>query len=114
MTNLTPYGDRPSERDRVWSERELEFFRVKHITLDHIANYTVKQYGDKPHDEVEAWTPEQCVLAIQKYTKRFSTGSRGRLETLRDMIKIIHFATIAFWKLAPTKEEIEKIRGGKV
>jgi hypothetical protein len=66
---------------------------------DHVRNYTVAQYGDSPGDEVESWTPEMCVAAIQKYTRRFSSGQRGQGDTLRDMLKIAHFACITYNKL---------------
>jgi hypothetical protein len=104
----------PESLHHVWSEREIEFFHFSELVKAHIASYTIPQYGDKPDDEVESWTAEQCVLAIQKYTKRFESARRGRIETLRDMVKIAHFAALAFSKLEPTEEEKEKIRKGTV
>lgn len=73
---------------------------------DHIRVYTVAQYGDAPDDEVEKWTAEQCVLAIQKYTKRFGSNMRGEAESLRDMLKIAHFACLAYDKLGGDKQPI--------
>ncbi len=94
--------------------RVEEFFDFCCIAQEHVRNYTIPQYGDYPADEVEEWTGDQCVKAIQKYTKRYEAAQRGRLETLRDMAKIAHFACLAFWKMAPTKEEQDKIMGGEV
>jgi len=94
------------------SRRKDQFEYFAELVQDHIENYTVPQYGDAPVDEVEVWTPEQCVLAIQKYTKRFESARRGRLEVLRDMVKIAHFACLTFDKLKSTEEELEKIRKG--
>jgi hypothetical protein len=91
-----------------------EFTEFSVIVDRHIHNYTVPQYGDAPHDEVEKWTEEQCVLAIQKYTKRFLSSRRGRLETLRDMVKIAHFACLAFYKMEPRDEDVIKIEGGRI
>jgi len=96
------------------SKREEQFMQFSDIVENHITSYTVPQYGDAPDDEVENWTTEQCVLAIQKYTKRFSSAKRGRLETLRDMVKIAHFACLAFYKMEPTIEEEKKIGEGKI
>lgn len=79
--------------------RYLEWARFVQLVSTHIVEYTIPQYGDSPNDEVENWTPEQCVLAIQKYTRRFTAGQRGPRETLRDMFKIAHFACLAYFKL---------------
>jgi hypothetical protein len=96
------------------SVREDQFIGFSRIVRGHIANYTVPQYGDFPNDEVEQWTAEQCILAIQKYTKRFASSQRGKLETLRDMVKIAHFACIAFHKIAESDEQVNKVMEGKV
>lgn len=114
MNEKLVYGENTAEAATAWTEREIEFYRFARIVLGHVHDYTVPQYGDKPNDEVEGWTPEQCVLAIQKYTKRFGSNQRGRLEILRDLAKIAHFAAIAFWKLSPTASEIINVKGGKV
>jgi hypothetical protein len=95
------------------SNRNLEFYRFSLIVREHIESYTIPQYGDSPSDEVESWTPEMCVAAMQKYTKRFESARRGRVETLRDMAKIAHFAAIAFFKMMPTQEEIRIIEEGR-
>ena len=96
------------------SKRELEFEKFAVIVLQHIKNYTVPQYGDAPNDQVEEWTPAQCMDSVKRYANRIDTNSRGRLESIRDMAKIAHFAGIAFTKLKPTQEEINKIMEGKV
>lgn len=96
------------------SKRELEFDMFAGITLQHIKNYTVPQYGDAPSDQVEEWTPAQCMDSVKRYANRIDTNSRGRLESIRDMVKVAHFACLAFTKLKPTREEINKIMEGKV
>jgi hypothetical protein len=107
MEDLPKYGHQ-------LSYRENEFNIFSRIVRGHIAQYTIPQYGDAPTDEVESWSPEQCVLAIQKYTKRFEASKRGRLETLRDIVKIAHFACITFYKMEPAEDEITKIWEGKI
>jgi hypothetical protein len=81
------------------SNRSMEWRYFSQIVASHVEDYTVPQYGDSPHDEVENWTPEMCVAAMQKYTKRYTSGQRGPKETLRDMLKIAHFSCIAYFKL---------------
>jgi hypothetical protein len=84
--------------------RSDEWRMFSYLVEQHVTNYTIPQYGDAPNDEVAAWTPEMCALAMQKYTKRFSSSLRGKDETLRDMFKIAHFACLTYWKL---KERME-------
>jgi len=96
------------------SKRSDEFKSFSVVVVEHINNYTVPQYGDAPNDPVEAWTPSQCMLSVKRYADRVETGRRGRLETLRDMIKIAHFACLSFDKLNPTDEEITKIMCGGI
>jgi len=96
------------------SKRQLEFELFAEIVLEHIENYTVAQYGDAPNDPVETWTPAQCMDSVKRYADRIETGRRGSLETIRDMVKIAHFACLSFGKLNPTKEEIIKIMKGEV
>jgi hypothetical protein len=95
------------------NNRFWDFVAFNTIVIHHIKNYTIPQYGDRPDDEIESWTPEQCVKAIQKYTRRFGAERRGRLEELRDMVKIAHTAQIAFDKMKPTEEEISAIEEGR-
>jgi hypothetical protein len=80
------------------SNREKDFFDFSSKVLDHIAFYTVLQYGDAPNDQVENWTPEQCVKQIGKYVARFESNQRGEKEKLLDLIKIAHYAGIAYIK----------------
>ena len=96
------------------SNRQLEFELFAEIVLEHIEKYAVAQYGDVPDDPVQSWTPAQCMDSVKRYADRIETGRRGRLETIRDMVKIAHFACLAFGKLNPTEEEIVKIIKGEV
>ena len=88
--------------------RVMEWRMFSNLVEMHIMNYTIPQYGDLPDDEVAKWTPEMCAMAIQKYTKRFSSNQRGAQEIRRDMLKISHFACIAYWKLKERSENDSK------
>ena len=79
------------------SNRGKEWMVFSESVLEHIENYTVPQYGDAPTDLVETWSPDQCVLAIEKYCRRFKKNSREGQDLL-DLKKIAHFACIAYGK----------------
>jgi hypothetical protein len=96
------------------SKRGIDFINFSHTVLSHIEHYTVPQYGDKPDDQVESWAPEQCIDSIKRYVNRFGTNRRGRIETLRDIVKIAHFAQLIFDKMEPTWNERVNIEEGKV
>jgi hypothetical protein len=78
--------------------RVLEWDGFSEMVRRHIIEYTIIQYGDAPDDEVERWTEEMCVNAISKYVKRFGAMVRGKSEQQRDLMKIAHFACLAFTK----------------
>lgn len=97
------------------SKRCNEFQDFANIIEGHIENYTVPQYGDAPNDQVENWTAKECIdRAIKRYVDRYGVQKRGRLEQLRDLLKIAHYAGITFWKLQPSEEEITKLKGGNI
>lgn len=96
-----------------WSLREVEFYHFAMVVQGHIDKYTIPQYGDAPTDQVEEWTPSQCMDSVKRYANRIDSNSRGRLESLRDMAKIAHFAAMSFYKMQPTAEEIKKVQEGK-
>ena len=74
---------------------------------EHILLYTIPQYGDFPEDEIESWTADQCIKSIQKYTRRFDSNMRGSVEQKRDMLKIAHFACLAYDKLSGNIEPLQ-------
>ena len=96
------------------TERGAEWNDFATMVLGHIEEYTVPQYGDFPSDMVAGWTVAECIAQIDKYVKRYQVMRRGRLETLRDMAKIAHYACMAFYKMNPTQDEIDKILEGRV
>jgi ubiquinone biosynthesis protein Coq4 len=94
------------------SKRSGDFIDFSLTVARHIDHYTVPQYGDRPDDQVETWTPEQCMDSIKRYCNRFGSNRRGRIETLRDMVKIAHFAQLIYDKMQPDEEEKRMIEGG--
>ncbi len=65
--------------------------------MNHIDNYVVPQYGDKGADLATDYTAQQCVDNIKRYAHRFGQNSRPE-ETLRDLLKIAHYAQMAYTK----------------
>lgn len=87
------------------SNRGDEFIEFAANVLKHIDEYTVPQYGDKPDDQVETWTPEDCARHIGKYVARFGKNQRGQEDQLKDMLKIAHYAGIAYMKMKQKRGE---------
>ena len=58
---------------------------------DHIANYTIPQYGDWPDDQMSTFTDEDIKTAIARYENRRGKGARGIYEEMRDCLKIAHY-----------------------
>jgi len=94
------------------SNRAKDWLNFSSRVASHIESYTVKQYGDRPNDQLESWTPEQCLECIKRYYERNikGTNARGDLEALRDMAKIAHYAQVAYDKLL---ERIRKANASK-
>lgn len=100
-------------KSHKFSIRVDDFETFSKIVVGHIRNYTIPQYGDAPHDQIQEWSPEQCIDSIKRYVNRFGTNRRGRIEQLRDLAKIAHLAAIIFDKLEPDEEEMDRIREGR-
>lgn len=66
----------------------------------HITQYTIVQYGNPDGDEqVDAFTPEDCWREMQRYYNRRNSSVRGHKESLRDLLKVAHYAQIIHQKL---------------
>jgi hypothetical protein len=81
-----------SKRGRNWAKFAAD-------VRNHVDNYTVPQFGDAPHDNIEKWTAADCVRQIGKYVARFGTNQRGKEDQLLDMLKIAHYASVAHEKM---------------
>ena len=94
---MNPYQEyTPVGRPNSIRSQQFELFANQ--VIKHIETYTVPQYGDYPNDQVEEWTPELCIAQISKYSARFGKNSREGQELL-DLIKIAHYAQIAYSKM---------------
>jgi N-glycosylase/DNA lyase len=80
------------------SNRRSEWNAFAYKVGTHIDEYTVRQYGDFPEDQLSSYTFEDCITQIKKYVNRSSFNARGPEETLRDMLKIAHYACVAYNK----------------
>ena len=65
----------------------------------HLREYAVPQYGDAPDDQLSGWTTDQCIKQIGKYVARMDSNARGEQEKLTDLLKIAHYASVAWLKL---------------
>ena len=79
------------------SQRCIDWSRFAFNVANHIEEYTVPQYGDKPNDNVESWTADDCVKQVLKYINRRGKSRRPGEEKL-DLIKCAHYIQLAYDK----------------
>lgn len=96
----------PSAKGHAWED-------FAWIVFYHVENYSVPQYGPTLSENIDVTSTEDCLKYIAKYIRRHGSDRRGRIEELRDLVKIAHFAQFAFDLMEPTKEEIEAIKEGR-
>lgn len=80
------------------SLREMMWDMFAAIVSKHVAEYAVPQYGDYPADNMSTMSAEDCQKQISKYASRFGTNARGQEEGLLDLLKIAHYAGMAYMK----------------
>lgn len=90
----------PTYRGREWAI-------FAHHVLRHVDHYTVHQYGDGPDDNVETWTEADIKRALERYIRRMGQNARGDVEAERDLLKIAHYAGIAWSKRQAAKNDRE-------
>jgi len=88
-----------SARGNDWNEFSFDVFR-------HVENYTVPQYGDKPNDQIENWTVEDCLRQVSKRIARYGKNVRPGQQML-DFLKMVHEIQIAALKWAETEKSVE-------
>ena len=99
---FTPELDRlgkapdPTEEAPSVSLRGLDWLEFSAKVLDHIEVYTVPQYGDKGEDVATDYTMEVIAGNIGRYQARMGSNSRPG-EEHRDLIKIAHYASLAYF-----------------
>jgi hypothetical protein len=81
-----------SNRGRIWLDFATRIF-------DHIENYTVPQYGDYPDDMLTTMSDRAIIANMTRYVVRAGKGQRGPEEEQRDMLKLIHYASVRYAKL---------------
>lgn len=86
------------------SQRAKDWVVFANRVTHHIDGYTVPQYGDAPNDQVAEWTAEHCVNQLSKYASRFGSNARGGQDLL-DLLKIAHYAQLAYDKLVEAENE---------
>ena len=80
------------------SKRGEEWKQFSQEVSDHIANYTVPQYGDKGEDPMTDYTPKELVKQVEKYMKRFEKNIRPGQQRM-DFLKAAHCLAIAATKM---------------
>ena len=102
------------------SFREHRWVIFATVVGAHLREYTVPQYGDAPDDQLFTWSADQCIKQIGKYMARMDSNARGEQEKLTDLLKIAHYASVAWMKLRDYEklfsiglpdEEEEKLEG---
>ena len=84
------------------------------IVREHIASYAVDQYKDMnldnpdDGDQVQGFTIEQIQSQLIRYVKRMCSGARGRTESLRDLLKIAHYAAMTWGKYTRNEVSIDE------
>ena len=89
------------ERDAKMLDRLGDWRRFSKLMEAHITQYTIPQYQseDEQRDQVGAWTSKECVDSMTRYINRYGKNLRGPREALRDMLKLAHYAQLAYDKL---------------
>lgn len=87
--------------ERKFSHRTNEFQLFASTVKKHILEYTIPQYGEHPDDNVSSWSQADCIKQIEKYCKRFSGNARGHEDNILSLLKIAHYACIAYFKETP-------------
>jgi len=86
--------------------RIRQWDRFNDQVLDHIERYTLEQYGsEEGTEQIDSFTIEDCWTNIQRYYNRRGSNVRGNKESLRDIIKVAHYAQFIYDKL---KEELKE------
>ena len=88
------------------SNREVEWCEFSSQVQEHIAKYTVPQYGDSPDDMASQFSKSDFDTQLRKYITRQCNGggSRGQSEDMRDYLKIAHYACMAYMHMKANKE----------
>jgi len=84
----------PTNEPVFKSNRANDWLDFAFKVAKHIENYTVPQYGDRPDDLAEQWTPKESLDNVERYIKRFGKNSREGQQSL-DFMKMGHYIQLA-------------------
>lgn len=98
---------------RALSKKSNEWLNFAYTVINHVENYSVPQYGPDITLNSDVENPKDCMKYISKYIQRYGSERRGRIEELRDLLKIAHFAQIAFHMMQVTEEEYNALENGR-
>jgi len=100
------------------TNRGNEWIEFSKTVLNHIDTYTVPQYGDanwdhpEKGDQMQTASLEDMQMNLKRYINRLNSNARGKIEALRDLNKIAHYACLIWgnydrgnWTLDNIKEE---------
>jgi len=66
----------------------------------HIENYVIPQYGDYPDEMLENFDIQDYKSQLIRYHARIGTNARGPKESMRDCLKIAHYAGYLYDRLS--------------
>lgn len=88
------------------SLKAKEFEDFSKEVINHIENYAVPQYSDYPDAFLESTSIEDMIHNTMRYLRRTGTNARGPEESLRDMLKVAHYACLIHGRLKKEQENI--------
>lgn len=88
-----------SDVTKSLSMRAQEWMYFARKVADHIECYTVPQYGDFPTDQLTKFNLADIKSQLIRYTNRIGSNARGAEEAERDMLKVAHYACVAYLKM---------------
>lgn len=94
-------------KDKGISQRALDWLAFSMKVLEHIEEYTTKQYGDKGEDICTNYTVEECLKQAKKYNERYGKNIREGQQEL-DFLKSAHFIQMAYEKYMNGTKETSK------
>lgn len=100
------------EDSTLISKKGMAWLEFSITVLEHIENYAVPQYGPDIAQNEDVESAEDCRKYMAKYLRRAGSERRGRIEELRDLVKIANFAQFAFDMMKPIGVEVSAIRRG--
>lgn len=88
------------------SKKGDEWKRFAEIVLGHIESYSIIQYDDygSPDELLGKMTADDCMEHINQYVKRYGKNVRGPVEAARDLLKISHFAGVAYLRMMAERD----------